>query len=356
MQIGKRKSESKSNPTRLHTAITAILLVCVCNLSYDRYASILASREGNTAVVAKNKTLEESSSSLASAAAATSPSPSPREPRLGDGCYHVFLDIGANIGVHGRFLYEPHKYPNSRYSVPLFEKEYGSNRDPRDFCVFEFEANSKHWPRLQEVAASYSKQGWRYHVIEAAVSDYEGFTTFFHQGPKDEKFQEWGFSGAKNFGMEGAYEEKVPTIRLSEWIRHHILEREVPGGPPSGTSSDENNNNAKPILSFKMDIEGYEYVVLPDMIHEGIICGFEFAFGEFHPKLAPIRTFNGKDNTNSSSSPDDPPLHRVSLESAQLARQYASALTQTIESSRHCSTHWLNIDDESYLRDGLELP
>ena len=25
--------------------------------------------------------------------------------RLGDGCLHVFLDVGANIGVHGRFLF-----------------------------------------------------------------------------------------------------------------------------------------------------------------------------------------------------------------------------------------------------------
>ena len=28
-----------------------------------------------------------------------------RQPRLGDGCAHVFLDVGANVGLHGRFLY-----------------------------------------------------------------------------------------------------------------------------------------------------------------------------------------------------------------------------------------------------------
>ena len=31
--------------------------------------------------------------------------------RLGDGCYHVFLDVGSNRGVHGRFFYEPELYP-----------------------------------------------------------------------------------------------------------------------------------------------------------------------------------------------------------------------------------------------------
>ena len=27
-----------------------------------------------------------------------------------DGCYHVFLDVGSNIGNHVRFLYEPQLY------------------------------------------------------------------------------------------------------------------------------------------------------------------------------------------------------------------------------------------------------
>ena len=32
-----------------------------------------------------------------------------RPSKLGDGCYHVSLDIGANVGVHGRFIYKPYK-------------------------------------------------------------------------------------------------------------------------------------------------------------------------------------------------------------------------------------------------------
>jgi len=299
-----------------------------------------------------------------SEAAADTQSQQQRQPRLGDGCYHVFLDVGANIGVHGRFLYEPDKYRNSPYSVPLFDREFGSNRHGQDFCVFEFEANSKHWPRLREIAKSYSNQNWRYHVIEAAVSDFGGNTTFFHQGPGDEKFQEWGFLGAKNMGQEGGYKEIVPTIRLSQWIRHHILEQDVPEGPPSGTTSNATNLNAKPILSFKMDIEGFEYVVLPDMIHERAICDFAFAFGEFHPKFVPMQQFNGRDavaaasnnNTNSSADPKALPLHRVSLKSVAEAVQYQRTLTQIIEASRHCSTRWMNVDDESYLRDGQPLP
>ena len=43
-----------------------------------------------------------------------------RRSKLGDGCYHVFLDIGSNIGIHGRFLYEPDRYPDSSSSVAKF--------------------------------------------------------------------------------------------------------------------------------------------------------------------------------------------------------------------------------------------
>merc|ERR1712166_1173753 len=86
--------------------------------------------------------------------------------------------------------------------------------------------------------------------------------------------------------------EVVPTIRLSEWIQYHIIERSVPKIPPSLSLSMDNNNNMAnngtsvqnnptetetkpkikpPVLGMKMDIEGSEYIVLPDLIHTGSI-------------------------------------------------------------------------------------
>lgn len=43
-------------------------------------------------------------------------------PKLGDGCHHVFIDVGSNIGVHARFLYEPDRYPDSKESVKAFAR------------------------------------------------------------------------------------------------------------------------------------------------------------------------------------------------------------------------------------------
>ena len=34
----------------------------------------------------------------------------PAGSRLGDGCHHVFLDVGANVGVQTRKLFEPDLY------------------------------------------------------------------------------------------------------------------------------------------------------------------------------------------------------------------------------------------------------
>jgi hypothetical protein len=32
-----------------------------------------------------------------------------------EGCHHAFFDLGANIGVHTRFIFEPELYPASAY-------------------------------------------------------------------------------------------------------------------------------------------------------------------------------------------------------------------------------------------------
>ena len=138
---------------------------------------------------------------------------------------------------------------------------------------------------------------------------------------------------------------------------------------------------------MKMDIEGFEYVVLPDLIHSGAICDFRLVFGEFHPTFAPIRNFrkgrdggdagDGDDDGNGDGNgadgngavdggdggadggdddPDFDSYHRIPLESKREARKYADSLKTVIESSRHCRVRFLDNDDESYNDDGMPLP
>ena len=82
-----------------------------------------------------------------------------QQSKLGDGCYHIFLDVGSNIGIHARFLYEPDRYPESKSSVKAFSKEFGYPRDNRDYCVFSFEPNPKFEQRHLDLQEAYRAVG-----------------------------------------------------------------------------------------------------------------------------------------------------------------------------------------------------
>ena len=100
-----------------------------------------------------------------------------------DGCYNIFIDGGANIGVHGRFLLEPDKYPDAKVAHRIFDAEFGmpSNRDNRDFCVYEIEPNPAHHEKLMNKSKAYAKMGWRYHVMNVGLSDRDGVLPFYRR-------------------------------------------------------------------------------------------------------------------------------------------------------------------------------
>ena len=257
-----------------------------------------------------------------------------RTSRLGDGCYHVFMDVGANIGVHGRFLFEPHLYPDSKSSVPFFDTKYGQNRSNEDYCVFSIEANPSHWPRLKNLSDAYAAVGWRLNYVQAAAGDQNGTMVFYHQGQHDTVNSEWGFSLRKG-GAEDATAVDVPTVRLAEWIQHEVLEREVPEIPPSG------RHYPKPILGIKMDIEGSEYIVLPDLMLSGVFCQLDYLFGEGHAVNSPYN-FAGQ---------------RADLSTVESTVQFEAAMRLVLHGSRNCQAEYLpGFDDESYLHDGMPFP
>lgn len=97
-----------------------------------------------------------------------------RKSKLADGCYHVLLGVGANIGVNVRFLYEPHLYPKAHKVWKLFDDEFGSSRDNGDQCVFAFQPNPAHGQRFENLTTAYTKMGWRYQHFMAGVSDIDG--------------------------------------------------------------------------------------------------------------------------------------------------------------------------------------
>jgi Methyltransferase FkbM domain len=242
--------------------------------------------------------------------------------RDADICYHVFLDVGANIGVHCQFLFEPDKYPAAQPSSDAFDRYFGKERDNCDFCCFEFEPNQKHIAALKNVSIAYSKQGWRFHIQNVGVSDVEEQKYFFHQG--DEAQNEWGFSERQQNSdvVSLTVAQTTKVIRLSSWITQHLSSRIVP-------SSTFGNYSHGPRVVMKMDIEGSEYDVLPDLFSSGALGqNIDHLFGEFHGDI------HGRFRQ----------------------RLFERTFYIMLGAAKQCNTTFDKIVDESYLLDVIPLP
>ena len=165
------------------------------------------------------------------------------EPNFLDGCYHVYLDVGSNVGIQVRKLYEPEKYPNARVHE-LFNSHFGSIEEIRlltsnlsgaenfkTVCAVGFEPNSNHTERLKSLEKSYKKCGWFVRFFtESAVSDREGVGQFYTD--EDQKALEWGggilppdvITIAKN---RTENYKQVRLIRLASFIREVVATRKI---------------------------------------------------------------------------------------------------------------------------------
>ena len=250
-------------------------------------------------------------------------------PKLADDCYHIFMDVGANIGVHNRFLFEPHLYPKSQ-SRRHFQTKLGANFDNRDICAFAFEPNPVHGPRWEKLSQAYQAMGWRLYIMNAGVSDTNGTLAFYHVDKKGAN-SEWGFTASPNAKQHGPA-EVVPIIRLADFIRQHIQGRKLPAAIYGGPYE-------KPKVLMKMDIEGMEYAVLPDLVVSGALCEtVDCITYEFHPGNSQI------------------PGENLSLTDGMAAKARVWPIIQSVQMNPNCITQFLALDDESYLHDGMPFP
>ena len=103
-----------------------------------------------------------------------------------DGCYHVYLDVGSNIGVQVRKLYEPDLYKDAPF-VQLFKEGFGSIQERRKHpevtdtvCAVGFEPNPHHVKIL-----SGNKTTYNYYYNPCFIAVKRSF--LFHRDPGPEK-------------------------------------------------------------------------------------------------------------------------------------------------------------------------
>jgi len=241
------------------------------------------------------------------------------DPSMFEGCSKVFIDVGSNAGTHIRKLFEPEKYPNSTY-LEIFDHAFGDSSfrgqasAASGICAFGFDANPRWEPRYREIEAAYSKQGWRARwFAPVLVSNETGYGTFYLN--PDEEHNDWG-SSIFNLGDSTNASVSVPEIELAQFLKFL------------------NSHAAAGYKLMKMDIEGAEFYVLPDLIKNKLLC--EGSLNQM--------TIEWHDRFLTSNS------------SLQAARN----LIEQVEGPGKCSpskdTEVLLLDDESYLMDGIPLP
>jgi len=151
----------------------------------------------------------------------------------------------------------------------------------------------------------------------------EGNVTFHSNGGSE--YGNWGGSVAHT-SKANSKDFTVPTFSLADFIETHIKPRAL------GVHADAGK---PPAVVMKMDIEGSEYSVLPELVRRHLMCAdvVSLAFFEWHgPKFAPGQT------------------------QASIADVQAS-----VRDGRGCPPPQLApevsaVDDETYLQDGVPFP
>ena len=188
---------------------------------------------------------------------------------MGDGCKHVYLDLGSNIGVHNRFLFQPELYPGTSMKS-VFNKAFGSPKvrsgpsNDSGICAFAFEANPIHAARLRAMEECYLARGHRVKVfVPNAVTDNEEESLYF-EGKIRGVLWTAGTVVSKNRMMKaklpGYNYTEIKGVDIAAFINQHIKDREYDRANGVGT------------VVAKMDIEGSEYKVLPRMERLGVLC------------------------------------------------------------------------------------
>ena len=80
-----------------------------------------------------------------------------------DGCYHIYIDAGSNIGNSIRKIFEPEKYPNAPL-LSTFDNFFGTIENRRSksmknngnmVCAVGFESNPNHTFHLKMLETAY---------------------------------------------------------------------------------------------------------------------------------------------------------------------------------------------------------
>ncbi|CAF1505674.1 unnamed protein product [Adineta steineri] len=213
-----------------------------------------------------------------------------------DGCRYVYIDMGTNIGIQIRKLYEPHLYPDALI-LQHFKNIFGNNSN--EVCSVGFEANPSHDSYLTEFEKYCLARNWRVKIFKSTAVSYTDKNLTFYVNPEDNQNNQWG---ASLIAHDMKVNVTVQGIDVISWFKRTVLTRKIPPGI------------MQPKVMMKTDIEGHDSAVLANLIFSGAYCSIDLIYGEH---------FNN---------------------------EFQQAISLLKKDSNTCKTKLIFLDDESYYR------
>ena len=269
-----------------------------------------------------------------------------------DGCHHVYLDVGSNIGVQIRKLFEPERYPDAPIHS-YFNQNFGTVDERKSshsghasfLCAIGFEPNPRHAEYLKQIEKSYNECGWKVKFMtNSGVSDHNGIGTFY-SNLELEKLMAWKanelaggilpptiIKNAKNHSNDDKVlnSKNISVMRLSDFLINMVGKRKIP--VPFFY-------NSPPRVVMKMDIEGSEVDVIPDLIYSGGLQYINTLMIEWHERMQKFQEI------------------KISTKILQII---IDSLSKHSENIRNLSSKYdfnlVELDDETYFESRFVLP
>ena len=232
-------------------------------------------------------------------------------------CTAAYLDVGTNVGVQLRKLFEPHRFEGAPV-LPVFSAAFGENRCR--VCAVGVEPNPRHARRLDEIESKLTAAGFGVLVLRGAATTkestvqlalpakgwMEGIDIDARLGGMEAPQQRNAFAarGAKLVNVTGF--DLAAVIRL---VHAHLPEPHQ--------------------LLMKVDVEGHEYELLPRLVSTGALCLATKLFLEWHPQS-------------------------TSLPPGQV--RAVTRMTRRTLGGDQCATQLLDLDDESFMHAATPWP
>jgi len=179
---------------------------------------------------------------------------------LPDYCTKVFLDLGASIGVQVRKMMEPQKYPGAR--IIEFFDQYLGGVDERSkastvsgICSVMVEPNPSLYERLATVVSSYSDHKIILWDSLASTASASSVPFWIDERPR--------------VLMYGSSTRHWTDPMREITVKAEAIDKIIPATALAQLDS----------LFIKMDVEGDEYVLLPYMLANDMLCNSKVKIG-----------------------------------------------------------------------------